>query len=66
MEITDLYGHSIEVTHLHKAIRQAKQYKGFRHEDKSFSDLDQKQHAYWTDLYNKLIQLHTQLKNTSK
>ncbi|WP_261511580.1 hypothetical protein [Chryseobacterium paludis] len=66
MKITDLHGCPIEVTNLHKAIRQAKQYKDFRHEDKSFSRFDQKQNAYWADMYNKLIQRRIKFKNTLK
>ncbi|WP_431609243.1 hypothetical protein [Chryseobacterium sp. 'Rf worker isolate 10'] len=66
MKITDLHGHSIEVTNLQIAIKQAKEFKDFSHEDKSFSDFDQKQNVYWADMYNKLIQVRKQLPNTSK
>lgn len=55
MEVTDLNGCSIEVTDLNEAISITKRYKKYRHEDKSYSDFDKKQNAYWTDMYEKLI-----------
>ncbi|MGN7706882.1 hypothetical protein [Chryseobacterium sp. 22543] len=66
MTITDLNGHSIEVTNLTKAINQAKTFKGFQHKDKIFSDFDKRNKAYWTDIYNKLMEIRKQLQNTSK
>lgn len=36
MKITDLNGCLIEVTNLREAIEIARQYKEYRHEDKSF------------------------------
>lgn len=54
MQITDLNGCTIEVTDLKEAIRIAKRNTGYSHEDKSFSEFDKRQKAYWTDIYEKL------------
>lgn len=51
MQVTDLNGCPIEVTNLKEAIKMARQYKEYRHEDKRFSDFDKRQKAYWTDMY---------------
>lgn len=45
MKITDLNGCLIEVTNLREAIEIARQYKEYRHEDKSFSEFDKRQKA---------------------
>lgn len=57
MNIKDLHGKSIEVTDLEKAIQQAENLKDYEHEDKSFAGFDDRQKAYWTDMYNKLLKL---------
>lgn len=57
MKITDLNGCLIEVTNLKEAIEIARQYKEYRHEDKSFSEFDKRQKAYWTDMYEKLTSI---------
>ncbi|MGM8362245.1 hypothetical protein ACSV4D_10055 [Flavobacterium sp. ARAG 55.4] len=54
MKITDLNGCLIEVTNLKEAIEIARQYKEYRHEDKSFSEFDKRQKAYWADMHEKL------------
>ncbi|MDR6561447.1 MULTISPECIES: hypothetical protein [unclassified Arcicella] len=54
MYITDLNGCLIEVTDLDKAIQITAEYKEYRHKDKSYSEFNQKQKAYWTDMYEKL------------
>ena len=54
MQVTDLNGYPIEVTNLKEAIKMARQYKEYRHEDKSFSEFDKRQKAYWIDMYKKL------------
>ncbi|WP_444660028.1 hypothetical protein [Flavobacterium columnare] len=54
MKVTDLNGCSIEVTDLKEAIKIAKRYTMYKHEDKSFSEFDKRQKAYWTDMYEKL------------
>ncbi|MEG1230242.1 MAG: hypothetical protein RSD71_16235 [Flavobacterium sp.] len=53
-KITDLNGFEIEVTDLKEAIKIAKRNTGYSHEDKSFSEFDKRQKAYWTDLFDKL------------
>ena len=47
-------GFEIEVTDLKEAIKIAKRNTGYSHEDKSFSEFDKRQKAYWTDMFNKL------------
>ncbi|MFH6965305.1 hypothetical protein ACHRVK_22280 [Flavobacterium plurextorum] len=54
MYITDLNGCLIEVTDLAKAIQITAEYKEYSHKDKSFSEFDKRQKAYWTDMYEKL------------
>ena len=61
MKITDLNGYEIEVTDLKEAIRIAKRYTRYKHEDKSFSDFDKRQNAYWTDIHDKLTAIKEQL-----
>ena len=47
MQVTDLNGCPIEITNLKEAIKMARQYKEYSHEDKSFSEFDKRQKAYW-------------------
>ena len=61
MQVTDLNGCPIEITNLKEAIKMARQYKEYRHEDKSFSDFDKRQNAYWTDVHDKLTAIKEQL-----
>lgn len=61
MKITDLNGCPIEVTNLKEAIKMAGQYKEYCHEDKSFSEFDKRQKAYWSDMYEKLRDIKKQL-----
>lgn len=60
MQVTDLNGYPIEITNLIEAIKMSRQYKEYRHEDKSFSELDKRQKAYWTDMYEKLTTIKKQ------
>ena len=53
MKITDLHGCEIEVTNLKEAIKIAKRNTGYS-QDKSFSEFDKRQKAYWTDIHEKL------------
>lgn len=54
MYVTDLNGCLIEVTDLDEAIQITEDYKEYKHKDKSFSEFDKRQKAYWTDMYEKL------------
>lgn len=54
MYVTDLNGCLIEVTDLDETIRITADYKEYRHKDKSFSEFDKRQIAYWQDMYEKL------------
>ncbi len=60
MQITDLNGFQIEVTDLDEAIRITAEYKEYRHEDKSSSELDKRQKVYWADMYEKLTTIKKQ------
>lgn len=62
MKVIDLNGCVIEVTDLNEAIRMTKRYTQYRHEDKSYTDFDKRQNAYWADMYEKLKALKEQLK----
>ncbi|CAI9686744.1 hypothetical protein EAVNVH72_03475 [Elizabethkingia anophelis] len=61
MKITDLNGCEIEITDLKEAIKIAKRNTGYSHEDKSFSEFDKRQKAYWTDIYEKLTAIKKQV-----
>ena len=61
MQVTDLNGYPIEITNLKEAIKMARQYKEYRHEDKSFSEFDKRQKAYWKDMYEKLTAIKEQV-----
>ena len=63
MKVTDLNGYQIEVTNLKEAIRITKRYTKYRHEDKSYTDFDKRQNAYWTDMYEKLTAIKTRVNN---
>ena len=54
MKITDLNGYSIEIHNLDEAIQISADYKEYKHEDKSFSEFDKRQKAYWQDMHKKL------------
>ena len=63
MKVTDLNGCEIEITNLKEAIKIAKRNTGYSHEDKSFSDFDKRQNAYWMDIYEKLKAIKKRLNN---
>lgn len=63
MKITDLNGCLIEVTDLDEAIQISSDYKEYKHEDKSFSEFDKRQKAYWQDMFEKLKAKKEQLLN---
>lgn len=63
MKITDLYGCEIEVTDLKEAIKIAKRNTGYSHEDKSISEFDKRQNAYWTDIHEKLTAIKKRTDN---
>jgi hypothetical protein len=66
MKVNDLNGCPIEITDLKEAIKIARRYKEYRHEDKNFSEFDKRQNAYWSDMYEKLTAIKEQLSNTLK
>ena len=61
MKIKDINGCQIEVTDLKEAIKIARRYKEYRHEDNSSSEFDKRQKTYWSDMYEKLRAIKTQL-----
>ena len=61
MKITDINGCQIEVTDLKEAIKIARRYKEYRHEDNSSSEFDKRQKTYWSDMYEKLTATKMQL-----
>lgn len=63
MKVTDLNSYEIEVTNLKEAIKIAKRNTGYSHEDKSFSEFDKRQKAYWTDIHEKLIAIKKRTDN---
>ncbi|MDE5437618.1 hypothetical protein KRE47_08005 [Elizabethkingia meningoseptica] len=63
MKVTDLNGCEIEITNLKEAIKIAKRNTGYSHEDKSFSEFDKRQKAYWTDIHEKLTAIKQRIDN---
>lgn len=63
MKVTDLNGCEIEITNLKEAIKIAKRNTGYSHEDKSFSEFDKRQKAYWTDMHEKLTAIKKRIDN---
>ncbi|WP_268223542.1 hypothetical protein [Sinomicrobium oceani] len=57
MYITDSNGKQITITDLKAAIERAKAFKTYRHENPGFAELDDMLQHYWTDVYEKLLQL---------
>ncbi len=66
MQVTDLNSCPIEITNLKEAIKIARQYKEYRHEDKSFSEFDKRKKVYWADMYEKLKAIKKRLDETLK
>lgn len=66
MYITDLNGCEIAITDLKEAVKIAKRNTGYSHEDKSFSEFDKRQKAYWTDIYTKLKAVQKRIDNKLK
>lgn len=60
MYITDLNNKQLNVTDLDAAIKQAKTFTSYFHEDKAFADLDKRQKEYWLDILDKLTILKEQ------
>ena len=60
MKITDKNGKIITIENLQLALLQADDYRHYRHTDPGFSDFDDKQQAYWEDIYQKLLALSDQ------
>ena len=63
MKVTDLNGCEIEISNLREAIKIAKRNTGYSHEDKSFSEFDKRQKAYWTDIHEKLTAIKKRIDN---
>ncbi|AZA84586.1 3-isopropylmalate dehydratase [Chryseobacterium indologenes] len=59
MKITDLNGLEITVTDLDKAIQQAELFKDMHHVPPV--PYDKVRQKYWTDVYNKLLELKSKI-----
>ena len=62
MKVTDLNGCELEVTDLEKAIAQTENFKDLHHTPPVESD--KQRQKYWQDLYQKLLKIQSELKNT--
>jgi hypothetical protein len=64
MKITDLYGTAITITDFDRAINQAEMFSRFGQFDLSPEQPvpGGERKAYWADLYEKLLQLQSNLK----
>jgi hypothetical protein len=60
MKIIDLNGKEITVENLDLAILQSDDYRHYLHSDPAFKQIDERQQAYWEDVYQKLILLKTE------
>lgn len=60
MKITDLNGGEIKVTDLMAVIKHTETFKDYHHEPPR-PKMDKSRQAYWADIYNKLLNLKTQL-----
>lgn len=66
MEVIDLNGCTIEVTDLDEAIKITAEYKDYQQEGNDFSDYNERQKAYWMDMYEKLMAIKNGQNNTFK
>ncbi len=57
MIITDLNGKAIHITNLDKALKQANDFRKYKHTEDIYQRLDKERKAYWEDMYKKLKQL---------
>lgn len=57
LKIIDLHGCELEVEDLDRAIEQSGQFKAYATSGDNFSDFNQRQKLYWSDVYEKLIAL---------
>ena len=57
MKIVDIEGKVIEVENLALALLQAEDYRHYRHSAAGFEEFDDRQQAYWDDVYQKLLAL---------
>lgn len=57
MKIIDLNGKEIEVNNLQLALMQADDYRHYKHTGLAFKSYDERQQAYWEDVYQKLLAL---------
>ena len=57
LKITDRNGFEIEIENLQLAIMQADDYRHYTHLDPKHRQADERQKAYWEDVYQKLLQL---------
>lgn len=66
MYITDINGKHITVTDLKTAIKQAEAFKGYKHENPGFEEMDNMLQEYWSDVYEKLLRLQQAQEDAKK
>ncbi len=57
MKVTDKNGFELEVTNLDEAIRQSSEFSSYSQVGGAYSEFNEKQKAYWSDLHDKLLTL---------
>ena len=60
IKIIDLHGCELEVEDLDRAIQQSGQFKEYACNGDNFSDFNQRQKLYWSDVHDKLTALKAQ------
>ncbi|WP_345953008.1 hypothetical protein [Mucilaginibacter sp. PAMB04168] len=55
--VHDLNGEAVEVKDLNLALMQADDHRNYRLRGKRYLALQERQNAYWEDLYQKLLKL---------
>ncbi len=66
MHITDNEGSEKEITNLRKAIQEARLFKDMKHIGPGFEEFDKRQNAYWTVIYEKLLQVKKMIESNSR
>ncbi|QES88270.1 hypothetical protein [Rhizosphaericola mali] len=57
MKVTDKNGFELEVTNLDEAIRQSAAFVAYSQVGGAYSEFNEKQKVYWSDLLGKLLTL---------
>lgn len=57
MKVIDMDGNTVTVMDLDMAIKQAGEYRHYRHEDEQYRDYDRQRQAYWQHMYMELLKI---------